>query len=63
MEKLVFATSELQHYPIENFLDSNWLEGFTIWKDKAHCRELNTEIAAAAAICTNPTTQSPFQDQ
>jgi hypothetical protein len=63
MEKLVFATSELQHYPRGNSQECNWLEGLTIWKDKAHCRELNTEIAAAAAICTNPTTQSPFQDQ
>jgi hypothetical protein len=63
MEKLVFATSELQHYLRLNSQESNWLEGFAIWEDKAHCRQLNTEIAAAAAICTNPTTQSPFQDQ
>jgi len=63
-EILVFATSELQHYLVLNCQVCNWLKGFTIWKDEAQVRDLNTLIpAAAAAICTNPTPQSPFQDQ
>jgi hypothetical protein len=60
---LVFATLKLQKYLTDNFHESNLLEGFTIWKDEVHGRDLTAGIAAAVAICTNPTTQSPFQDQ
>jgi hypothetical protein len=62
-EKLVFATLKLQNYLVGNFHKSSLPQGFTIWKDEVHGRELTPGIAAAAAVCTNPTTQSPFQDQ
>jgi hypothetical protein len=60
---LVFATLKLQNYLTGNFHESTLLKGFTIWKDELHGRDLTAGIAVAAAICTNPTTQFPFQDQ